>query len=89
MVLVYSILLWFADQSRIIDDSTKEDSMTYEYLEQYPGYVWQAGKKLKPVFQDFWDYTVEFMDQIDGKGRSIERTESAPEIYDLDDDSGD
>ncbi len=84
MILVYSVLLWFADKSSIIDNATKDDSMTYEYLEQYPAYVWEGGKKLKPVFQDFWDYTIEFMDQIEG-GTSIERTESSPEIYDLDD----
>lgn len=82
MILVYSVILWFAERSNILNEQTKEESLTYSYLEDYPTYVWEAGKTLRPVFEDFWDHTVEFMDRIEGTG--IERTESPSSFYDLD-----
>ena len=82
MVLVYAVLLWFADQATILTEPTKRQSITYDYLEQYPSYLWKGGKQVLPVFEDFWDSTVDFMDRLQEKG--IERTESDPSIYDID-----
>ncbi len=81
MVLVYAVLLWFANQSTILTDTAKKESFTYEYLEDYPEMLWAGGKRLRPVFEDFWDSTVEFMDRV--QNRALERTESDPAIYDI------
>ena len=82
MILVYSLLLWFADSSGILDAQTKRDSVSYAYLEDYPTYAWSAGQKLKPLFMDFWDHTVTFLDQV--SDQAVERTESDPTYYDYD-----
>lgn len=82
MILVYSLLLWFADSSGILDAQTKRDSVTYTYLEDYPNYAWSAGQKLKPLFVDFWDHTVTFLDKV--SDHAVERTESDPTYYDYD-----
>ncbi len=82
MILVYSLLLWFADSSGILDAQTKRDSVTYAYLEEYPSYAWSAGQKLKPLFVDFWDHTVTFLDKV--SDHAVERTESDPTYYDYD-----
>jgi len=37
MVLLYSFLLWFGEQSHMIDDATKRQSMTYAYVKEFPG----------------------------------------------------
>lgn len=85
MILVYSMLVWFADRSNILSDDLRQESMTYPYLKEYPAYVWKAGGKLKPVFENFWDHTVEFMDQLEDMG-GVEQTESDPNIFDIEDD---
>ena len=82
MVLVYSMLLWFGEKSDIIDDETKETSITYPYLKEYPDMVMEVGKSLQPVFDDFWKASAEFMDKING---SVERSESN-ELFDIPED---
>ena len=36
-ILLYSVLLWFANEGRMIDMQTKKESITYQYLEPVPG----------------------------------------------------
>ncbi|MCB0550692.1 MAG: CvpA family protein [Phaeodactylibacter sp.] len=80
-VLVYSLILWFADTSHLLGESTKQESRSYYYLERYPQKVWAWGRKAKPIFEDFWDHSIEFMDDLENM--SVERRESAPEFYDI------
>jgi uncharacterized membrane protein required for colicin V production len=87
MILVYSLLVWFADRSNILSQDLRRQSITYPYLKEYPAYVWKAGGKLKPIFENFWDHTVEFMDQLEDTG-GVEQTESEPTFYDIEEDNG-
>ena len=73
-ILVLSMLLWFANNARMIDEPTKEISHTYEYLEAYPDFVWSLGRRFQPTFQEFWDTTLDFMDQV--KDRSVKNTQT-------------
>ncbi len=73
MVLLFSVLLWFGDQARMIDAATKRESLTYSYLEQYPSQIMLVGSRLKPVFHDFWDQSMNMMDRLEQI--SIEQTE--------------
>lgn len=82
-ILLYSVLLWFGDRSHLIDDQTKDESVTYAYLEQYPELIWEWGGKAKPIIEDFWDHSIEFMDRLEDA--QMERRESDPVIYDLPD----
>lgn len=85
MILVYSMLLWFGEKSDIIDEDTKYESITYPYLKEYPDMIWDLGKTLQPVFDDFWTASAEFMDKING---AVERSETE-ELFDIpDDDQG-
>lgn len=81
IILVYSMLLWFGDKSHLVGEETKEESVTYTYLEQYPQKVWAWGQNIKPILEDFWDHSIEFMDDLENM--SVERRESAPEFYDI------
>ncbi|TXB63013.1 CvpA family protein [Phaeodactylibacter luteus] len=83
MILLYSVLLWFGDRSHLINNEAKNESRTYVYLEQYPEKVWDWGGRAKPILEDFWDHSIEFMDKLDGV--KVEREESDPIIYDLPD----
>jgi len=83
MILVCSVGVWFADKSSIIDHSTKQESLTYEFLEPFPGIVWNFGNQLKPVFKEFWAHSLDVFDRIEDM--SVERTESNPSVYDIPD----
>ena len=83
MILVYSTLLWFADASHMLDEGAKRQSMTYDYIDEFPTQVWAMGKQLKPTFENFWDHSIDFMDKLEDM--SLERSESKPRIIDYDD----
>lgn len=85
MILVFSIMVWFGDQSHIIDQSTKKESISYPYLEPFPTIVWSFGKQLKPAFQEFWAHSLDVLDKIEDM--SVKRTESNPSVYDIPDDN--
>lgn len=64
MILVYSVLLWFADKSNLVDDASKQQSLTYQYIQHYPEQIWKLGEVLRPTFQNFWDHSIDFMDDL-------------------------
>ncbi len=84
LTLLYSLVLWFLVESRIIKEEVKDTSMTYPFLMEYPKVAWNALGKVKPVFMEFWDNTVDFMDRVEKVG--IEKTEGDPNIYDIPED---
>jgi membrane protein required for colicin V production len=84
-VFIYSVLLSFASRSGMIEEETKEQSMTYELLEPFPDKVWQAGKKAWPIFEEFYDYTLKIMDQFKD---DVERSES-DRVFNIDDEEND
>lgn len=77
----YSILVWFANKSHLIEDQTKQESATYSLLENYPQEVKQIWNNIQPSLADFWEDSVEFIDKMEEK--SIQRSESETEIRDL------
>ena len=83
LILVYSTLLWFANASHILNEDAKKQSITYQYIDEFPTKVWALGKQLKPTFEDFWDHSIEFMDKLEDM--SLERSESKTKIIDYDD----
>lgn len=80
-ILIYSLLLWFADQSHMIDPQTKKESITYVYTKEFPGQMKVVGEQLRPIFTDFWNESLDFMDRMEEM--SVRRSESDPTIYDI------
>jgi membrane protein required for colicin V production len=83
MVFLYSLLLWFADISGLME-SAKEDSFTYEYLEVMPEKAGDVYEFLKPAIKDFWNGSVKAMDRI--KEMNMEQQEGEPNIFDINED---
>ncbi len=71
-IMLYSVVLWFGNQTGAIADA-KENSITYDYLEEYPEYVWNAGRKIQPYIKDFYEQSQTFMDRLEefGENRDI------------------
>lgn len=83
LILIYSFLLRFVNNSKALSSYTKDESVTYPLLSKYPDQVWGLFGTLKPVFRDFWDQSVEFLDNIKELGQdSLEQTQTDPIITD-------
>ena len=85
-VLMYSVLLWMADSAHLVEEKTKKESATYKILKEYPSQVKVIWTRVQPTFEDFWNQSLNFIDQMEDN--SIQRDDSQPEIYDIEDDGG-
>lgn len=63
-VFIFSGLVYFGDQSKIISDDAREGSITYPVLEKMPDVVIDQGKALYPVFRDFYDKASDAMTRL-------------------------
>ena len=79
--LIFTLFVWFADKSHIINDDVRTSSRTYPYLKEFPGKMKNVYEFIKPSFQEFWQESVKFLDRMEEK--SMEETESAPTIFDI------
>ena len=81
LVVLFSFLVRFGDQSRMIEEETKQQSKTYFALEQLPDQALLVISKVTPVFQQFWNTTMDMIDKV--KAQSIEKSEDNPNVYDI------
>ncbi|MFT5165708.1 MAG: putative membrane protein required for colicin V production [Saprospiraceae bacterium] len=84
-VLLLSVLLWFGDKAHLVDDTTKDTSLTYKYLETFPSEAKGIAYRFKPMFEEFWNSSLDMMDKLEGM--SVEKTETQPTITNLPDDA--
>ena len=72
--LFFAVVLSFAvslmDKVEMIKDETKVRSYSYTYLEVLPSISQELFIKLKPLFTEFWDATVEAMESVKEKANS-------------------
>lgn len=80
-ILVYSMLVWFGDQSHMIDQQTKLESKTYTYTKEFPDQMKGIAYQMKPIFTDFWNETLDFIDKMEDM--SVRKTETEATIYDM------
>ena len=78
----YSVLIWFADGARMLDEQTKTTSMSYRYLEPLRQTTFKLIANAKPIVQNFLGETDKVMNQIEDS--RMKRTESKTDIYDID-----
>jgi membrane protein required for colicin V production len=83
LILMLSMLIWFGDQAHLVDMATKQESMTYPYLEQYPKQVRGVATVLRPTFEEFWNQSVDMFDKLESM--SLSESDREPKIYDIQD----
>ena len=66
-LLIFSTGMWFASEARFLTQETKDRSITYPLLEPLPKKALGSIEKIKPIFTDFWNKTVETMDKVKEK----------------------
>lgn len=85
LILLYSVIIWFANQAQMLEPKTKAQSFTYRIVEPFPTYAKEVALLLKPTLQDFWSESMDMMDHL--QSVSVKKTENDPRIYDIEDDS--
>ena len=63
-LVCFSYVIYFLDKTHLINESTKNSSITYPVLEVLPEKSKGVIEKVKPFFKEFWDKTVEIVDQV-------------------------
>ena len=71
--LVLSLFLWFGDNAGLIKDKAKQESLTYESLEAFPGVVKNFAAKMKPKAKEFYEKSKESIEE--SRERAKERKE--------------
>jgi uncharacterized membrane protein required for colicin V production len=84
-VLIFSTLMWFSDEAKLLNDTTKQQSFSYPFLKNYPAKAKKVGQAFVPIFHHFWDESNGLLDKIKKNG-GFEKSESEPNIIDLPDD---
>lgn len=86
-ILIFSILVWFADKAGMISDQTVEESRTYPFLIELPGKAKVAADQFKPFLVDTWESSVDWMDRLEEYGeQKTSVSGDQPRIYELPDD---
>ncbi|MEL6986719.1 MAG: CvpA family protein [Bacteroidota bacterium] len=69
-LLIFSTVLWFGNQAGFLSQNAKEKSLSYRYLEPMPAAALGSIDKIKPIFKEFWNKTVETMDKVKAKAEN-------------------
>lgn len=66
-VVIYSVIIWFLNEAKTINQNTKDQSITYTYLEPIPASARNSIQSLKPAFKGFWEKSMEAFDESNQK----------------------
>ncbi|MGA1581625.1 MAG: CvpA family protein [Saprospiraceae bacterium] len=77
-VLLYSWVLWFANESTLLSEQERTNSRTYPYLKEFPAEMSRLGIHLQPVFTDFWERTVGMMNKLEEMSKEKVVPENGP-----------
>ena len=81
LVFLYSSILWFVLKASFRNaEALTAESQTYPFLAEYPQKVYKFAGNLKPLAQDFWDYTMRVMDDVQ---EMTKKEEGETSIYDI------
>jgi membrane protein required for colicin V production len=82
-VMIYSVLIWFLVKVHFLNDATLAESRAYPLLEKLPGHAKNIAVRIKPLAEDIWGTSINWMDKLESYG--IEKTEAPAKIYDPED----
>ena len=87
-VLIFSVLLWFADKTGMIGAQTREESRTFDTLITLPGKAKKIAVRFKPFAEEAWETSITWMDRLKNYGEKETggARSDQPRIYELPDD---
>lgn len=72
-VLIFSVLLWFADKAQIVAKADVAPTVTYDYLMAMPVQARKVVVRLTPFAKEFWSTSATWMDRLENYG--VQRAE--------------
>lgn len=85
-VLIFSVLIWFADKAGMLNEQTIAESRTYPYLKELPGKARVAAERFKPFMVEAWETSINWMDRLENYGEKETKGKGdQPRIYELPD----
>ena len=84
--LLFSVVLNFILGSTYTDSDKQEataESRTYPFLKDYPALALDMAGELRPVFTQFWDYSIGILDQVQDMADQTE----TQDFYDIGNDN--
>ena len=82
---IFSVLIWFADSTRIISDETKALSVSYRLLEPLRETGFKVLGDVKPIFQNFLSHADKMIDGVEKQ--RVKKTETKTDIYNIPDEN--
>jgi membrane protein required for colicin V production len=82
---IFSVLVWFADSTRVISDETKALSVSYRLLEPLRETGFKILGDAKPIFQNFLSHTDKMLDGVEKQ--RVKKTETKTDIYNIPDEN--
>jgi membrane protein required for colicin V production len=82
---IFSVLVWFADSTRVISDETKATSVSYRMLEPLRETGFRILGDAKPIFQNFLSRTDKMLDGVEKQ--RVKKTETKTDIYNIPDEN--
>ncbi len=91
LVFAYSNVVKFAETAHLISEETRYEARTYPLIETFPEKTRVVWEKTKPVFQEFWNESINFLDRMqamnDEKRKQEKKEKESGEetnIFDID-----
>jgi membrane protein required for colicin V production len=63
-ILIFSVLLFYADQMNFIKPETKRESVTYSYIQPWGPKLMEGLGKIIPVFKGMFQDLEDFFDNV-------------------------
>ncbi|MDZ7876873.1 MAG: CvpA family protein [Saprospiraceae bacterium] len=82
---IFSVLVWFADSTRVISDETKALSVSYRLLEPLRETGFKVLGDAKPIFQNFLSHADKMLDGVEKQ--RVKKTETKTDIYNIPDEN--
>jgi uncharacterized membrane protein YwzB len=61
LVLLYSVIVWFADEAHLIQEKTKKESVSYSFLITCPARSKNLGVAIAPFFKGYLEQSEELL----------------------------
>jgi uncharacterized membrane protein required for colicin V production len=84
--LIFSTLLWFTDEAKLLNDDAKRQAFSYPLLREYPRKAKVVGQAVLPIFRHFWDESNDLLEKIKKNG-GVEHSQGETHIIDIPDEN--
>ncbi len=66
-LVIFSSVIWFLNQIKVISETTKANSYSYPVIEKVPEKSKEVFAAIKPFFSEFWQKTKDAMDKVEAE----------------------